>query len=219
MIFGKIDYINLLPFHVFLKTSSLQNSFKKTIEYKKGVPSALNKKLKLGKIDAAIISSVKSAKSNYKQLNLGIVANKCVKSVIVKKNTIAKQDKASETSNALAKLLQINGEVLIGDRALKEFLKSPDDFIDLAKIWHQKHHLPFVFARLCVRKNKTFYEKLAKAFLAKKVKIPRYILSHYATSRGISEEDILEYLKLISYPLHVKQKKALKIFLKGVRYQ
>ena len=39
MLFGKIDYLNLLPFHVFLKRSQLQNAAKKAIEFKKDVPS------------------------------------------------------------------------------------------------------------------------------------------------------------------------------------
>ncbi len=214
MIFGKIDYINLLPFHIFLKSSSLQNSFKKSIEYKKGVPSELNKKLQQGKIDAAIISSVESVKPYYKQFDLGIVANKRVNSVLVKKNTKPKGDQASASSNALAKILHVKGKVIIGDRALKMYLKNPDDFIDLVEVWYKKYKLPFVFARLCVRKNHNFYEKLTKRFLRKNIKIPQYILENYSHSRGISKEDIKDYLKLIYYPIHTKEKMALKKFLK-----
>ncbi len=219
MIFGKIDYINLLPFHIFLKRASLQNSFKKSIEYKKGVPSELNKKLRLGKIDAAIISSVESTKPFYKKLDLGICAFKRVDSVLVRKNSSTKKDKASATSNALADILHVKGEVIIGDRALKMYLANPDEFEDLVTLWHKKTNLPFVFARLCVRKNQAFYKKLSKQFLAQKVKIPRYMLDSYANSRQISQQDILNYLKLIQYPLHKKQKKALDIFLKKVRYK
>ncbi len=219
MIFGKIDYINLLPFHVFIKGSSLQNSFKKTIEYKKGVPSELNKKLRLGKIDAAIISSVESAKPFYKKLDLGICAQKRVNSVLVRKNSPTKKDKASATSNALSNILHVKGEVIIGDRALKMYLQSPDEFEDLVTLWHKKTKLPFVFARLCVRKNHNFYERLSKRFLSRKTKIPRYILDRYASTRQIEQKEILSYLKLIHYPLKQKQKKALNIFLKKVRYE
>ncbi len=213
MIFGKIDYINLLPFHIFLKRSSLQNSFKKSIEYKKGIPSQLNKKLRFGKIDAAIISSIESAKPYYKQLDLGIVANKKVNSVLVKKNTKPKKDSASASSNALAHLLGIQGEVIIGDRALKMYLQKPDDFIDLVDVWYKKHRLPFVFARLCVRKHHGFYKRLAKKFLSQNVKIPNYMLERYSVSRKISKKDILDYLDLIYYPIKTKEKKALKKFL------
>lgn len=217
MIFGKIDYINLLPFHVFLKKSRLPNAFKQGIEYKKGVPSQLNKKLRQGKIDAAIISSVESQKQCYKKLNMGIVAYKKVDSVLVKKNTQPKLDKASATSNALAKLLHVKGEVIIGDRALKAHLQNPDNYMDLATIWYKKTRLPFVFARFCVRKNRNFYEKLAKNFLKTKIKIPNYILEKYALSRGIEQKEILEYLKLIHYPLHVKEQRGLKRFLKEAK--
>jgi len=53
MIFGKIDYLNLLPFHVFLKAAPLKTQVKKAIEFKKGVPSKLNRALNARKIDAA----------------------------------------------------------------------------------------------------------------------------------------------------------------------
>lgn len=217
MIFGKIDYINLLPFHVFLKGSSLQNAFKKSIEYKKGVPSELNKKLKQGKIDAAIISSIESKKPYFRQLDLGICANKRVSSVIVKKDTKPKKDSASATSNALCDLLHVKGEVIIGDNALRVYLKNPEQYIDLVEVWHKKHNLPFVFARLCVRKDYNFYKKLSKNFLRQNIKIPRYILQNYSKSRKIDEKDILEYLKLIKYPLHVKQKRGLNKFLKSLK--
>lgn len=217
MIFGKIDYINLLPFHVFLKKSSLPNAFKQGVEYKKGVPSTLNKKLRQGKIDAAIISSIESQKPCYTKLDLGIVAYKKVDSVLVKKDSAPKPDKASATSNALANLLHVKGEVIIGDRALKAHLQNPDEYIDLAAIWHKKTRLPFVFARFCVRKNRKFYERLAKNFLQQKIKIPNYILQQYASSRGIEKKEILRYLQLIHYSLHVKEKKGLKRFLKEAK--
>ena len=41
MLLGKIDYLNLLPFHVFLKSLPLPSYVKKSIEFKKGVPSKL----------------------------------------------------------------------------------------------------------------------------------------------------------------------------------
>ncbi len=217
MIFGKIDYINLLPFHVYLKRLPLQNSFKKTIEYKKGVPSQINKKLYYSQIDAAIISSKESVKRAYKTIDFGISAYKKVDSVLVKKNTLIKYDKASATSNALAKILKVEGEVIIGDRALKLYLKNPNDYIDLVEVWHKKTKLPFVFARFCVRKNYKFYKKLSKNFLKQNPKIPQYILQNYSNSRQISKKDILSYLDLIHYPLKQKQKRGLKKFLNEVK--
>ncbi|MFC2346099.1 MAG: menaquinone via futalosine step 1, partial [Campylobacter sp.] len=67
MIFGKIDYLNLLPFHVFLKRSRLSSQDKKIIEFKKGVPSKLNCDLCCRRIDAAVVSSIESRKKRYKK--------------------------------------------------------------------------------------------------------------------------------------------------------
>ncbi len=213
MIFGKIDYINLLPFHIFLKSYSMNNALKKAIEHKKGVPTLINKKFQKRQIDAAFISSIKSNAKNIKTLPLGIVAKKGVKSVIVKKG-VCKNDPASATSNILCKVLDIQGEVFIGDIALKRYLENPNEYIDLAEVWHKKHHLPFVFALLCTNKHHRIYKKLVQKFKNKNIKIPNYILKDYAQKRGIETKEIKKYLKLISYNIKEKEKRALKLFLK-----
>ncbi len=213
MIFGKIDYINLLPFHIFLKQSNLNNAFKKAVEHKKGIPSSINSAFEKKKVSAAFISSIKSNKNYIKTLPLGIVAKKNVKSVIVKKGSYV-CDPASATSNILSKVLGIKGEVIIGDKALKEYIKNPNDYIDLAKAWYDKYHLPFVFAVLCTNKHHKIYKKIANAFKNKNIKIPGYILQSYAKQRGISEKEIREYLKLITYKIREKEKIALKLFIK-----
>lgn len=214
LIFAKIDYINLLPLHIYLKKAPLPSAFKQILEYKKGVPSALNKALFYRRIDGAFISSIESARSKYKRLDLGICAHKRVKSVLVKKHSQAKFDSASASSNALARALGVSGEVLIGDRALKEYLKKPSDFIDLCELWHSRTHLPFVFARFSCIKNKHFFEKILKNFTHQKVFIPGFILHKYALSRGISAKDIKDYLKEIYYKIEGKEKRALKLFLR-----
>ncbi|ACZ13200.1 MqnA/MqnD/SBP family protein [Sulfurospirillum deleyianum] len=213
MIFGKIDYINLLPFHVFLKQSSLPSAFKRSSEHHKNVPAIINRKLRKRRVDAAFISSIESKRKTITPLHVGIVAQKNVKSVIVKKGE-RKTDPASATSNMLSRVLGVEGEVFIGDRALKLYLENPNSYVDLAQVWHEKYHLPFVFARFCINTKQTFYKNLATQFVRKPIKIPRYILQHYAKERGISEKDILEYLKLISYTIEKKEQKALFMFLK-----
>jgi len=212
MIFGKIDYINLLPFHIFLKSCNMNNAFKKAIEHKKGVPSFINKQFQKRQISAAFISSIYSNSKNIKTLPVGIVAKKQVKSVILKKGT-SKDDPASATSNMLRRVLKIDGEIFIGDRALKMYLKNPKDYIDLAKLWNEKYNLPFVFAVLCTNKYYKIYKRLANKFKKKKIKIPQYILKEYAKKSDIEAKEIKEYLKLISYNINTKEKKALKLFL------
>ncbi len=215
MLFGKIDYINLAPFHVFLKSYIRSSQFKHSIEYKKSFPSDLNRKFKRRQIDAAFISSVESKRGNFHKLDAGIVAKKEVRSVLVKRGKYV-EDSHSATSNALAKVLKIDGEVIIGDRALKLYLQNPKDYVDLAELWHDKHNLPFVFARFCVVRNYRFYSKLINSFLKTKIKIPQYILKRYAKKADISCSDIVEYLKLIDYNIDKKSVKSLKFFLKDI---
>lgn len=167
-------------------------------------------------MDAAVISSIESQKKSIKTLPLGIVAQKNVRSVIVKRG-VCKSDPASATSNILAKILGIDGEVFIGDRALKLYLHDDTSYVDLAQEWHNHFGLPFVFARLSINKNYPFYKKLAKRFLQQPIKIPQYILKDYALKRDIAAKDIKDYLTLISYKIGKKEQRGLKLFLKKAR--
>jgi len=210
MVFGKIEYLNLLPFHVFMKrfTSSTQQSM--SMNYYKGVPAQINNKFVSRRVDAAFISSIKSKK--YRHLNMGIIAKKEVLSVLVIPQPHNKNDKESATSNILARILNIQGEVLIGDKALKYYLQN-NNYTDLAKLWHERYSLPFVFALLCYHKDKKLYKKIERNFLKQKVKIPNYILNNSSKATGIKNKDILNYLTYISYNLDTKAKLGLKTFL------
>ncbi len=216
MLFGKIDYINLLPFHVFLKRSSLSFSFKSACEHNKAVPSAVNKKFKKRRVDAAFISSIESNRKGITPLNVGIVAKGEVHSVLIKQGK-SKKDPASATSNVLAQVLGLEGEVFIGDRALKLYLEDSTAYTDLGKAWYEHFALPFVFGRLCVNKHQTFYKKLATRFGKTRIKIPNYILHTYAKERGIAPKDIKAYLQHIHYPIQKKEQKALELFFKKAR--
>ena len=213
MLFGKIDYINLAPFHIFLKQNIKSSQFKQSIEYKKSFPSDLNKKFKRRKIDAAFISSIESKRGNFKALDAGIVAKKGIRSVLVKKGDF-KADSHSATSNALAKVLDIKGEVIIGDKALKLYHQNPKLYIDLADEWYKRYKLPFVFARFCTVEHHYFYKRLITKFLKSKIKIPQYILFKYAKKSDVTCGDIRAYLKLVSYNIDTKSKKSLKLFFK-----
>jgi len=202
MIFGKIDYLNLLPFHTFMKRYF-------NARYKYGVPSYINNEFLSKRVDGAFISSVKAKKYNY--INLGIIAKKEVLSVLVIPNSNYKTDSDSATSNILARILDINGEVIIGDKALKYYLEKKPN-IDLAKRWYEKYNLPFVFAVLCYHKDKKLYKCIEKQFLKQKIKIPQYLLKQASLKTDIKEKDILNYLSYISYNLDYKAKKGLKLF-------
>jgi len=209
MVFGKIEYINLLPFHVFMKRFTKGSSAKMSMEYQKGVPSKINSAFHSRRVDAAFISSISARKSHY--VGLGIIAKKEVKSVLVIPNKDTLQDVESASSNILANVLHLQGEVIIGDKALRYALAN-EEYTDLAKEWHTRYQLPFVFALLCFHKDKKIYKKIEKEFLKSPIKIPRYLLQSTSKRTNIKECDILEYLQLISYELDYKAKLGLKLF-------
>jgi len=214
MIFGKIQYLNLLPFHVFMKSFIRDSASKMSMEYKRGVPSKINRDFHAHRVDAAFISSISAQKSKY--VGLGIIAKKEVKSVIVIPSEKHKSDLESASSNLLANILDIEGEVLIGDKALKYAL-AHDDYVDLVKVWSERYNLPFIFALLCYHKDKKLYKRIEREFLKHKVKIPQYILEKASISTQISKKEILSYLKLISYRVDSKSKRGLHRFYKEAK--
>lgn len=178
--------------------------------YKRGVPSAINKALRKGTINAGFISSIESPR--YNCTNLGIVADKRVYSVFVIDGE-NKTDNESATSNRLAKVLNLEGEVIIGDKALRYYLEGGEG-IDLAQEWYSRTKLPFVFARLCFNCYEKRVKTLAKNFIHKQIKIPQYILKKEAKKRDITPKQLLWYLEHISYKLDYRAKRSLKLFLK-----
>jgi len=211
MVFGKIEYLNLLPFHVFMKRFTKSSQQSMSMRYRRGVPSKINKEFAFKRVDAAFISSVGAKK--HKHVNLGIIAKKEVLSVLVKPSNDYVSDIESATSNVLAKVLKVNGEVIIGDKALKYYLTG-GEHIDLAKEWNKKFHLPFVFALLCYHKDAKTYKKIEKQFLKREVKVPFYMLKDASKKTGISPRDILHYLTYISYNFDAKAQKGLETFYK-----
>ena len=209
MLFGSISYLNLLPFQVFLKRYISHNATKMSFGYKRAVPSAINTALKRRAVNAAFISSVESKKCQC--THLGIIAHKKVYSVLLLEGE-NESDPASATSNQLAKVLDLQGKVLIGDTALKYYLNEGEG-IDLAEVWYQKTGLPFVFARLCYNKHAKTLDKLSKHFSKSKVKIPQYILKQESKKRGITPQQLTWYLEHIYYKMDWKAKKSLKLFL------
>lgn len=209
---GMIDYLNLLPFHIFIKQYIRSTQIKSSINYHKNIPTIINKRFKYKKINEAFVSSVTLRNNNY--YPVGIVANKKVKSVLVIQNKYNQKDISSASSNVLADILGIKGQVLIGDKALKYSLKQ-GDYIDLATAWFDRYQLPFVFAVFAYNTKNQHNKRLIKQFLkSKNIKIPMYIMKQYSIKLGISISQIKEYLTLISYELKYKEIKALKLFLK-----
>lgn len=215
LVFGKIEYLNLLPFHVFMKRHISSSRTKMSMHHKRGVPSKINKEFLARRVDAAFISSI-SAKGKQ-HVNLGIIAKKEVLSVLVIPNQEDRSDSESATSNLLAKILHLQGKVLIGDKALRYYL-SGAEHIDMAEIWNKRYNLPFVFALLCYHKDKKIYQKVEKKFANQRVKIPTYILEEASKRTNIPKKEILHYLQYISYKLDFKAKLGLKKFYTQTAY-
>jgi len=212
VIFAKIDFINLLPFYIFIKKNIKSSQIKQIINYKKSYPAKINTQFTKRKIDAAFISSI--ASRGKSSIDLGIVAKKEVISVLLLDKQ-SKDDYQSQTSNALAKVLHTNGEVIIGDKALQYFYANKNkDFIDLAKLWNDRYNLPFVFALLSYNNHKKYLTKLSNKFKKTKVKIPMYILNKYCVKTNLTQSQIKNYLDLISYNIGYKEKQSLKLFFK-----
>ena len=209
VLFGKIEYLNLLPFHVFMKRYAQSTRHHMSLNYKKGVPSKINAEFSARRIDAAFISSIGAKKC--RRAPLGIVADKKVLSVLLIPQEQSVNDSESATSNVLAKVLGLKGEVLIGDKALRYYL-SGQEAIDLAEYWNAKYHLPFVFALLCHHGQTRLMKELSKAFLKQRIRIPQYILQQASQRTGVSVNDIRYYLTYISYHIDRKAEQGLQKF-------
>jgi chorismate dehydratase len=215
MIFGSIEYLNLLPFRIFLKKYLKGNQTYQALHYNSGVPSKINSDFKSNRIDGAFISSIESTKASCSAL--GIIAYREVRSVFVIPNQKSKLDTASASSNILAKVLGVEGEVIIGDKALLFYLQGGQG-IDLATQWYKKYRLPFVFARLCYnQKNAKEMCRLIKAFEHSSIKIPQYLLKREAKKRHISPKALQEYLKYIYYSMDYRAYRSYKLFIKKAK--
>jgi chorismate dehydratase len=214
VIFGKIDFLNLLPFHVFMKRYARTLRIHQSLHYHKGVPSALNRSFASRRIDAAFISSITA--KNCTHFNVGIVAKHEVLSVLSLPCNEHKKDTDSATSNLLAQVLGISGEVLIGDKALRYYY-SGGEHIDLGKMWHERTGLPFVFALLCTHHYTGGLQRLSRTFIRNKVKIPYYILMENSRKSALTPQQITDYLRYISYHVGEKEKRGYKRFLKEAK--
>lgn len=229
MRFGKIDYLNLLPFEVFIRAYPTPSQFMLGYKKRKSYPAKLNSEFLFGVIDAGFVSSIMasrigsckaSQKKGFLASNIGIIAKRKVLSVICLKEEEG-SDYQSATSNALLKVLGLKGRVLIGDRALAEVLKQQKegrkDYIDMGEYWFSKQGLPFVFGRLCVRRDMAFFAKMIEAFRKKHIKIPQYLLEESSRKTGIEKKEIVEYLKLISYKIDKKANFGMQRFYRKLR--
>ena len=210
MRFGRIEYLNLLPFHIFMKRYLRYSQAKMAIRHGADVPAKINRAFKTRRIAAAFISSVEARRC--KDARLGIIARGEVQSVLLVPGAM-KRDRASATSNALAEVLGLEGEVLIGDRALKAYSEGIEA-IDLAREWERRYGLPFVFALLCAHGHRAENARLARRFTRAPQKLPFYLLRQAAQRSGIPVGVMRAYLRKIDYVLDHRSKKGVRLFWK-----
>lgn len=207
---GRIEYLNLLPFFVFLKQSPLTTATKQFAQSHHSYPAKLNRDYLFRRIDSGFISSFAARKQRLSCA--GIVGRGKVQSVLAIIGERG-EDEQSATSNALLQTLHINGRVLIGDRALVFYLAHDSStFVDLAEAWFAKHRLPFVFGRFCYQTKSALHEKLARHFVQTRVKIPHYLLTQASRQTGIAPQHIRDYLCQIFYQIGAKERKSIRIF-------
>ncbi|NPA28934.1 MAG: hypothetical protein GXO33_01975 [Epsilonproteobacteria bacterium] len=214
MIFGKITYLNLLPFHAFMKRYLRHSGEKSAWVRRGGVPSRINRDFRLGRIDAAVISSIRSRRCRC--ADLGIVADGEVMSVLALPGR-SRPDGASETSNALARVLGVEGEVVIGDRALALYFDKNrmHPVTDLAAVWKRRYGLPFVFARLCASpRYGRRIDRIARLFHAKRVRVPYVVRRKEAARHGLTVRELDLYLSKIYYRIGWREKRGLALFWK-----
>jgi len=233
MILVKINFINLLPFDVFCKRNLPPHRYQ-IMRYKQDFPANINRAFKHKRINASFVSSIEALKSvrlkkvgkyycfqskNGKVFGVGIVGKEHTNSVLCIENIKSDKklciDSKSATSNVLAKILRINGKVIIGDDALRYYYANTNNnFIDLAMEYRVRYSLPFVFAMFVANKEYAFANKLSYSFFTHKGKIPYYIMKNTANKNSLSVEQIKEYLKLITYNIGYKEARSLKKFKK-----
>ena len=84
MRFGKIQYLNLMPFDVFLRSCPIPTRYKSAAFANRSYPSRLNQSFLFHRIDAGFISTIAGYTAHRKQrgTQAGIVAKGAVWSVL-----------------------------------------------------------------------------------------------------------------------------------------
>lgn len=116
--------------------------------------------------------------------------------------------------------------LLIGDRAMKEARKSTAPHVyDLAELWHKHTGLPFVFALWIVR-NETISEKreLLNKLSSDLIKANEYAHKNFPLiakkamhKEWLTEKELVNYWKKISFNLTEKHMEGLRLFEKYLK--
>jgi chorismate dehydratase len=176
---GQIDFINALPLFLGITSGEIACN----AQLVRDVPTGLNRRLREGELDLALVSCVEylNHQERYSLLpSFGIAACGEVQSVILHVREELSQLKRIAVSSQSAASIQLikilsrhfwhadptyfdlpslgqhidyDGFLLIGDQALQHSEFAGYRPIDLAKEWYQHTRLPMVFALLVARRE------------------------------------------------------------------
>ncbi len=122
-------------------------------------------------------------------------------------------------------LASFSAVLLIGDTAMREAKKISHDSIyiyDLGELWFQYTGLPFVFALWVVREESVFRKKhLIRKFTSDLLNAKKYARKKFRLiakaspqKKWLSEEELVDYWKMISYDFTEKHLEGLNLFEK-----
>lgn len=231
---GFVSYLNALPLHLHLESSSAKFHF--------DVPAALNKALAEGHLDACLTSSTATLDCGYEYLPYCIAAKNEILSVnLYVKDTITDLSKVcialTSQSNASISLLKVlchhlwkatpsftplnaplnsyESFLLIGDEALQTLHMPGYRIIDLAKTWTEWTNLPFVFALFAYKKYSValnqWTKHLEKSLLVSETHMDKVVQA--AQTRSHLKSTLLRrYYSLCTYRLGEKERAGLNLF-------
>jgi chorismate dehydratase len=229
---GRISYVNMAP--VFYRLDA-------EVEEIQGVPTELNRRLLVGELDIAPISSIEYARNADR---LRLLPRLCVGSegavdsiqLVSRKpleqvRTVAVTPE-SATSVVLTKVLlpeadhlplgeQADAKLLIGDAALKSAFEDPTPHHDLGRLWLERTGLPMVFAVwACPEPLHGGLAELEDALVAS-VRLARAEpeqLAHEASDRyGYPAGFLARYFEKLRYRFGPRERAGLMTFLELAR--
>jgi chorismate dehydratase len=234
-VFAAMKYANAAPLAHFLPSVD----GRAVVTY--GRPSSLLAELECGRADAALIPvAAFLAVPGLRMIDgIGICADGRVESVLIKcrrplaEVRLVEPDAASRTSNALAAILlaehvhlaaevrqprpgeQADAAVCIGDRALREPPAPAGDY-DMAAMWKDMTHLPFVFAVWAYRSDFPDPEGLAgiaRAARAAGLQRLEKLAAIHAEKLSLPIERLREYFRRsVHYEVGPREIQAMELF-------
>ena len=111
-----------------------------------------------------------------------------------------------------------DAELVIGDAALQRLHHAPAPYaVDLAQLWWQRHHLPFVFARWVIRPNASTALRRSLSEWLESVSASRdhwspQVVQEAATQLGITPAASEAYLHRVHYDINMPEQQGQMLF-------